>query len=124
MSANNLNTVSTRTDLNSGASKFFNNFYQPNFTTSSNIDSAIIAYFERIADSSQSARIMASAVIYTAMTQNLDPMSIIAEFKNMTTEEMNSYVTLFLNLNRVGTSYLGIHNKPTTGKYVQRLIRP
>lgn len=124
MSSNNLNTVSNRTDLNSSASKFFNNFYQPGFTTTSNIDSAVIGYFERIADNTQSARIMASAVIYTAMSQNINPMSIIEEFKTMSQEEMNSYVTLFLNLNRVGTSYLGIHNRPTTSKYVRRMIRP
>ena len=38
--------------------------------------------------------------------------------------ELNSYLTLLLNLNRVNTSLLGISNSPQTNKYIQRAILP
>lgn len=36
--------------------------------------------------------------------------------------EIDAYLTMFLNLNRVGTSLLGISNSPQTSFYVKRLI--
>lgn len=36
--------------------------------------------------------------------------------------ELNAYLTMFLNLNRVGTSLLGINNTPPVSKYVSRTI--
>lgn len=36
--------------------------------------------------------------------------------------EINAYLTMFLNLNRSGTSLLGLSNSPLTSKYVTRTI--
>lgn len=36
--------------------------------------------------------------------------------------DLNSYLTMFLNLNRINTSLLGISNQPQTNKYIQRAI--
>jgi len=36
--------------------------------------------------------------------------------------EVDEYLTMFLNLNRVGTSLLGLNNSPQTSPYVQRAI--
>jgi hypothetical protein len=36
--------------------------------------------------------------------------------------ELDAYLTMLLNLNRAGTSLLGLSNSPRTGKYVQRTI--
>jgi hypothetical protein len=36
--------------------------------------------------------------------------------------ELDAYLTMLLNLNRVGTSLLGLTNSPRTGKYIQRTI--
>jgi hypothetical protein len=38
--------------------------------------------------------------------------------------ELNAYLTMFLNLNRINTSLLGIGNTPQTNKYIQRAILP
>jgi hypothetical protein len=38
--------------------------------------------------------------------------------------EVDAYLTMFLNLNRVGTSLLGLSNSPQPSKYVQRAILP
>ena len=36
--------------------------------------------------------------------------------------EINAYLTMFLNLNRSGTSLLGLSNSPVTSKYISRTI--
>ena len=36
--------------------------------------------------------------------------------------ELDAYLTMLLNLNRVGTSLLGLTNSPRTSKYIQRTI--
>lgn len=36
--------------------------------------------------------------------------------------EVNAYLTMFLNLNRSGTSLLGLSNSPVTSKYITRTI--
>jgi hypothetical protein len=36
--------------------------------------------------------------------------------------ELDAYLTVFLNLNRVGTSLLGLSNSPQTNRYVKRTI--
>lgn len=103
---------------------FFNNFYQPAFTVSQNVNDTILAYFEKVTDGKEAAAIMASAVIYTSLAQGIDPLETLEKFSTMSSEDLNAYVAMFLNLNRVGTSYLGINNRPRTGKYVARMIRP
>jgi hypothetical protein len=36
--------------------------------------------------------------------------------------ELDAYLTMLLNLNRAGTSLLGLTNSPRTGKYIERTI--
>lgn len=120
----------TNTNLNqislnkSDPKNYWNNYFKPDFTISSNVDAAILSYFERVAENRTAAKALASAVIYTAKTQNIDPMSALDEFTKVPRGELNSYLTLFLNMQRVGTSYLGITNEPPLNKYVQRAILP
>lgn len=122
--ANNLTTTSTRADINSSANTFFNNYFQPNFTISQNVDDAVIGVFETITGSTASARVLASSVIYTSLSQRVDPMVVIDKIRSMSLEESITYLGLFLNINRIGTSYLGLKNPPKVGKYVERMIRP
>lgn len=121
--ANNLTTNSTRADLNSDAKVFFNNYFQPNFSVSQNVNDVILAQFEKVTNNKESAKILASSVIYTSMSQRIDPMTVIDKIRTMSQEESAAYLGLFLNLNRVGTSYLGLHNAPRRSKYVDRMIR-
>lgn len=118
----NLTTVDTSADLTTDASKFFNNYYQPIYTVKSDVDTAVLAFFEKIAENRDAARIMASAVIYTSLAQRVDPMVVLDKFRSMNREELIAYTNTFLNLNRVGTSYLGIRNQPRAGRYVARSI--
>lgn len=142
----------------SSTTNYFNNFFTADFTVTQNVDDAVIAYFEAITNNKDTAKVLASTVLYTAISQGIEPMSVIEELRNLqlknratenlqlnyvgrTTEnsdpyanpgpvrqsnlsELDAYLTMFLNLNRVGTSLLGISNQPQTNKYVQRAILP
>lgn len=108
----------------SAASSYFNNFFQPLFDVSQVVDDTVVTYFEKITSNRVSARAMAGALIYTAKAQNLDPMVVLQQFASMSPGKLNDYTTMFLNLNRVGTSLLGISNAPIINKYVSRMILP
>lgn len=108
----------------SSTQSFFNNTNLPPISVGQNIDDAVIGYFEQIADNKEAARSLAAAVILTSVSQGVDPMETLQEFMKMDVSKLSSYVTMFLNLNRVGTSYLGISNQPTANKYVSRTILP
>jgi hypothetical protein len=105
------------------ANKYFNNFFEIPVEVSSNVDAAIIAYFEQISENKESARALASAVIYTSVKQGLNPMETLKEFQRLPKGELDAYTAMFLNFERKGTSYLGISNQPQINKYVQRSIR-
>lgn len=101
---------------------FFNNVSLPPLALSQNIDDAVIGYFQQIAENKEAAKALAAAVILTSASQGIDPMQTLQEFMKMNKSQLSSYLTMFLNLNRVGTSYLGISNQPGTNKYVSRTI--
>jgi hypothetical protein len=139
-------------------SEYFNNFFEQEFVTSQNVNDAVLGYFQSITGDAASAKVLASTVLMTALSQGIDPMSIIEELRRLSEKnrasaptetsytnkvaqstdpyakpgpparknfnEIDAYLTVFLNLNRVGSSLLGISNQPQTNKYVQRAILP
>lgn len=115
----NLNAIETK-----NTQKYFNNFFDIPVEVSSNVDAAVIAYFEQISDNKESARALASAVIYTSVKQGLNPMETLKEFQKLPKGELDAYTAMFLNFERKGTSYLGIGNQPQLNKYIQRTIKP
>jgi hypothetical protein len=121
---NNLTSTNVSGNTENPTDFFFNNFFQPAFTVSQNVDDAVIGYFEKITDDKESAKILASAVIYTSLARNINPMETLTKFSSMDASDLNSYVVMFLNLNRTGTSYLGINNTQKVSKYIQRTILP
>jgi len=120
----NLQAVDRSGNNENPTTHFFNNFFQPDFTISQNIDDVILGFFEQISDNREAAKILASSVVYTSLATGIDPMETLEKFRSMSTNELNIYVTTFLNLNRTGTSFLGITNRPQVSRYVQRMIRP
>ena len=122
--ANNLETSSIRADLNATADKFFNNIYKPNFSLSQNINDAVVAHFMKMTDNEESAKLIASAVIFTSLAQGVNPIETIDRFSTMNQEDFKRYVSMFLNLNRVNTSYLGLGGTARMSKYVTRCILP
>lgn len=159
--------------LNTGSTPdYFNNFYEPKTNTSPMINDAVVAYFQKITGNAETGKNLASAVIFTALQQNMDPMEIIDQLSTLSKKnqaakpeyisgqtdpfaqdtskfnaetntwetgsknyakpgpsasynqisELDAYLTMFLNLNRVGTSLLGLSNSPRTSPYIQRAI--
>lgn len=103
--------------------QFFNNYFNSVGTISSNQNDAIIGYFQTYTNGNKiAAEALASAVVYTSLVQGMDPMKTLDEFIALPKGDLNAYLTMFLNLNRVGTSYLGVNSQPTINKYIQRTI--
>lgn len=63
--------------------EYFNNYFSDRFTTSPNINDAVIGYFQSVTGDVESGKALASTVIYTALSQGLDPMSLIDEFRKL-----------------------------------------
>lgn len=119
----NTSLVNLAQNKSTSADQYFNNYFVNSTTVSSNQSDAIVAYFQRVTDGNlQSATILASTVIYTALAQGIDPMSILQQFQALPAGELNLYLAMFLNLNRVGTSLVGVNNQSNQNKYITRSI--
>lgn len=124
MGVSNLTGPSYESNENSSTQEFFNNFFRQEFNVSPNVNDAIVSYFEKQADNKEAAQALAASVIFTSLAQSIDPMKTLDQFKDLPPGEMNVFLAMYLNLNRVGSSLLGVRNQPTTNKYVSRTILP
>lgn len=120
----NLNPIDLSANDNTPPTKYFNNYFEKDLRVSPNVDAAVLAYFESVCENRDAAKALASAVIYTSQTQRVNPMQTLKEFTALPQNQLNSYLVMFLNLQRKGTSYLGITNQPIANKYVNRAILP
>ena len=113
-------------NLNSSGStkttRYFNNFFTPTYTVSSDVNDAIISYFQEQTGNIDSARLLSQTVIDTAQAQREDPMVVLDQFKELPQGQLNGMLALYLNTSRVNTSFLGIENAPKTNPLVNRLI--
>lgn len=117
----NLSAVNLQS-VNGDGTKFFNNYFNKPITISTAKNDAIVTYFEGVTGDNSSAMVLASAVIYTSNSLGVDPMSVLDEFKKLDKGVLNTYLCQLLNLNRVGTSLLGVKTKAPKNKYVSRTI--
>lgn len=106
------------------AQEFFNNFFTRQYNISPDANDAVVTFFEAITDNKESAQALAASVIYTCLTQNTDPMMALQQFSRLPTGELDVYLAMFLNLNRIPSSLLGVSNAPLTNKYVERTFLP
>ena len=114
----NLETSTSRPDTKS----YFNNLFEPKFFATTDQESAIQSFFEEYTGSKESARLFTTAVVYTALGQSINPMSVLADFKKIEKNQLSTYLAAFLNLNRVNSSLLGVSNSPAVGIFVKRNI--
>jgi hypothetical protein len=119
----NTSSVNLSNNLSTTAQNYFNNYFNGTLNITSNQNDAVDAYFQELTNGNVgAAQILASTVIYTAISQGLDPMSIIQQLQEVAPGELNLYLAMFLNLNRVGTSLVGVNNTPVVNKYITRAI--
>lgn len=117
------NLTGINLDTTTDVDKYFNNFFKQTIDISPLQNDAIVSFFETVTDNRESAVALASAVIYTSKQQQADPMQILDEFKKLNKGQLNAYLCMFLNLNRIGTSLLGVNTTPVKSKYVERSIK-
>ena len=75
--------------------EYFNNYFSDRFTTSPNINDAVIGYFQSVTGDADSGKALAATVIYTALSQGLEPMSLVDEFKKLKAQRFFSDATLW-----------------------------
>jgi hypothetical protein len=121
----NTSVVDLSQNSNTPADQYFNNYFSADATISSGQNDAVMAFFQTLTGGNlQSAQVLASNVIYTAIAQGMDPMGVISQFQGLPSGQLNLYLAMFLNLNRVGTSLVGLNNNQTQNKYIIRAILP
>jgi hypothetical protein len=54
----------------------------------------------------------------------MNPLTVLADFQQMTSTQLNNYLAAFLNINRVPTSLIGIKSQATTNPVIARTILP
>lgn len=102
---------------------YFNNLSFTPLEISTNVSHAVQSFFESFTDNKRSAEILASAVIFTSVSQGVDPMQTLDEFLELSPGDLNEFLVTFLNFNRVGTSLLGINNNSrSVNQFVKRSI--
>ena len=109
---------------NPNTQDFFNNFFTNQYNISPDANDAVVTFFEKMTDNRESAQALSAAVIYTCLTQGIGPMSVLQQFSGLGQGELDAYLAMFLNLNRIPSSLLGVTNTPVTNKYVQRTFLP
>lgn len=120
--ANNLQTSTA--NYSPSTDQYLNNYYKPGFTVSGIQNDAVVAYFESINPNREAAKILASSIIYTSMAQGIDPLVVLDQIRNMSADDRNKFLSMFLNFNRVGSSQLGIRGPKKYVGYIERLITP
>lgn len=63
--------------------EYFNNYFADRFTTSPNINDAVVGYFQSVTGDAEVGKILASTVIYTALSNGLNPISLVEEFRKL-----------------------------------------
>ena len=101
---------------------YFNNLSLPPINVGQDVDDSDRGFFEKLTGNKQSAAVLASAVVYTSISQGINPMSTVKDFSQLTRGDLNQYLVTFLNLNRVGTSVLGLNAQTFTNQFVRRSI--
>lgn len=105
-------------------SSFFNNYFRDPISASQFTNDAVVGFFENYTKNKDTAKVLAAAILRTADAQGIDPMTLVQEFQQLQGQELNAYLTFILNLNRIGTSLLGISNNPQQSQYIIRSILP
>jgi hypothetical protein len=112
----------TGTSAAQSAQKYYNNLYATSFATSGNTNDALVAFFEEYCPTKAAADNLAAAVMYTALAQNTDPLTILAQFQALPKGQLNNFLVAFLNISRVPTSILGVNTGAKTNNLVTRSI--
>lgn len=116
----NLNEISL--DTGRDTDQYFTNLISEAVTISIPEDHAITAFFEKRTGSKIAARGMAAAFIISCRSRNIEPMQALDSLRKTDIGSLDVYTATILNLTRVGTSMLGVVNRPSVSPYTTRSI--
>jgi hypothetical protein len=102
--------------------RFFNNFFIPDYTVNESTNDSIISFFTQQTGSYDTAVVLAQAFINTAQSQREDPLAVLNQFQQLGAGNLNASLALYLNISRVPTSLLGVRNVVQPNPYVTRMI--
>ena len=103
-------------------SKFFSNYFVPDYTVSIGTNDAILSWFEQVTGDRESAELLAQTVINTAQLNNEDPMQVLDQFMKLPMGDLNNLLALYLNNSRVSTSMLGTVNTVVPNSRTNRTV--
>jgi hypothetical protein len=75
-------------DQSQSTTDFFNNYFTQSPSVSSGTNDTVIAYFQSITGDVDAGKTLASAVLYTATQQGIDPVSIVQELKKISDKNL------------------------------------
>lgn len=116
----NINSVDINTTNNTA--EFFNNIFDQEINISSEVDQAVVAFFEKRTGNKTSAKSLAGALLLTCLSRGIDPMSVLKRYSDLEYGNLDVYTAMILNLSRVNTSVLGVVNLPPVSPYITRTI--
>jgi hypothetical protein len=99
--ANNGNLPSK--ESNNATGNYFNNYFTTQYSTSPDINDAITGYFQKVTGDADAGKTLAATVIYTALSNGIEPMSLIDEFRKLKTGKKVEIKTPIDSTNVVGT---------------------
>jgi len=111
-------TLNTANDT----AEFFNNIFDQQITITSEVDQAILAFFEKRTGSKVAAKSLAGSLILTCASRGVDPIDAIDRIVSENTLNIDVYTAMLLNLSRANTSVLGVVQTPAVSPYITRTI--
>lgn len=93
-------------DQTQSTTDFFNNYYTQNPGVSSGTNDTVIAYFQSITGDVDAGKTLAGAVLYTAIQQGIDPISIVEELKKISDKNLIDVPVITPLTQTVITQYL------------------
>lgn len=122
MTSKNFNLSDVNLDTVDNTTAFFNNLFDQTITVSSEVDQAVVSFFEKKTGNIISAKSIAGALLLTCLGQGVDPLIVLDRYRKLPANDLDVYTAMILNLSRVNTSVLGVINTPPVSPYVTRTI--
>lgn len=101
---------------------FFNGYFEKTLQLNAAMYDAILGFFNARMGSLEAAEAMTSAVITSAFENNIDPLELIKEMRDLDGIELTDTLALFLNETRRNTSLLGTVTPRQVNRNVSRNI--
>lgn len=102
---------------------FLSSFDRP-VAISDNTYEELVSIFERRTSNSLAVQNLVAAVIQGLEEQRVDVNQVVDSLRASSDSEIDTFLALFMNSSRIGTSFLGVSNQTSVNPYIARTILP